>query len=270
MLPSPVVRAAAVVCCLAFPVRADEEDLNTQLLRATVKISHDSSTATGFVLAPAGGEGLILVTAAHVLETTAGDETALLYRSRDPQGEFRKESMPLRIRKEGQSLWTRHPAEDVAVLRINLPPGADFPRLPVELLATAQSLKEHAVHPGEHVALIGYPHRVEANAAGFAVLRAGAIASFPLVPSSRFPTFMVSANSFEGDSGGAVLLSRPGRSPERGEETRLILGLVSGQHFVDEDMKGLYGSSKTRHRLGLAVVVHAALIAETIALLPPQ
>ena len=51
---------------------AEDEDLNTQLMRATVKISHDKSTATGFVLS--NEKGYILVTAAHVFDNTPGDQ----------------------------------------------------------------------------------------------------------------------------------------------------------------------------------------------------
>jgi hypothetical protein len=38
-------------------------------------------------------------------------------------------------------------------------------------------------------------------------------------------------------------------------EIRLIRGLVTGQHFLDEDMKMIYGTTKVHHRLGLAIVV---------------
>ncbi|MEY4613835.1 MAG: hypothetical protein RL179_1808, partial [Planctomycetota bacterium] len=51
------------------------------------------------------------------------------------------------------------------------------------------------------------------------------------------------------------------------DDTRIILGLVSAQHFLDEDIKLIYGTSKIRHRLGLAIIIHAALIKETIELL---
>jgi len=42
--------ALAAVLLWASSAVAQEEDFNTQLMRATVKISHDKSTGTGFVL----------------------------------------------------------------------------------------------------------------------------------------------------------------------------------------------------------------------------
>jgi hypothetical protein len=121
------------------------------------------------------------------------------------------------------------------------------------------------------VACLGYPHRVESNEAGFPVLRSGSVASFPLVPTAANRTFLLSANTFEGDSGGPVYLADcrrclPGR--DEPQEVRLILGLVTGQHFLDEEMKMVYGTTKVRHRLGLAIVVQAAFIRETLDRLP--
>ena len=49
---------------------------------------------------------------------------------------------------------------------------------------------------------------------------------------------------------------------------KLIMGLVSAQRFLDEEAKMVYGAAKFRHRLGLAVVIHASLIKETIDRLP--
>ena len=49
---------------------------------------------------------------------------------------------------------------------------------------------------------------------------------------------------------------------------RLILGLVVGQHFIDEEFKMIYQSGKFRHRMGMGIVVHASAIEEAIGLLP--
>jgi hypothetical protein len=65
------------------------------------------------------------------------------------------------------------------------PDESDLPRLATDLLATDRELKKFRVHPGDTVAFLGYPHRVEANEAGFPVLRSGAIASFPLIPGTE-------------------------------------------------------------------------------------
>lgn len=252
---------------LALPALAEDEDLNTQLMRATVKVSHDRSTATGFVLSTGKDEGYVLVTAAHVFDNTPGDETTVLFRSKQAEGEYTKEPTKLVIRKEGTPLWTKHPTEDVAVIAVVPPKNADLPRLSAELLATDEELRKHRIHPGDNLACLGFPHREEGSQAGFPLLRDGPIASFPLLPTVKTKTFFLSANTFEGDSGGPVYLARPSRTDHNREDVRLIVGLVSAQQFLDEEMKMIYGTSKVRHRLGLAIVVHASFIKETIDLL---
>lgn len=102
------------------------------------------------------------------------------------------------------------------------------------------------------------------NDAGFPIYRGGSVATYPLVPTSRTKTFFVNANVFEGDSGGPVYLARPSPTDPDKEGTRLILGLITAQRFLDEEAKMVYGTTKIRHRLGLAIVVHASFIKETI------
>jgi hypothetical protein len=55
---------------------------------------------------------------------------------------------------------------------------------------------------------------------------------------------------------------------EKPEDVRLILGLVWGLRFLDEEMKMISGTTKIRHRLGLAVVLQAPFIRETIDRVP--
>ena len=255
---------------LVSPAQAEDEDFNTQLMRATVKISHDKSTATGFVLSKGKDEIFILVTAAHVFDNTPGDETTVVFRTKQAEGEYTKEPTKLVIRNGGKSLWTKHPTEDVAVIAVIPPRNADLPLITPDVLATDEELRRHKIHPGDRLACLGYPHREEGSKAGFPLLRHGPIASFPLLPTAKTKTFFLSANTFEGDSGGPVYLTRTSRiDPDRPytEEVGLILGLVTAQQFLDEEMRMIYGTSKFRHRLGLAIVVHASSIKETVDLL---
>lgn len=254
-------------CTSMTACAADEpqnEDFNTQLMRVTVKISHDNATGTGFVLSQ--GDNYLLVTAAHVFDQTPGDETTIVFRSKQAEGEYTKEPTKLVIRKEGQPLWTKHPTEDIAVIRVVPPSNADLPQLSTDVLATDEKLRIAKIHPGDDLACLGYPHRVEANIGGFPLLRNGPIASFPFLPTAKTKIFVMSMNTFEGDSGGPVYLAHQSQT-NLGSEVRLVVGLVSGQQFLDEEAKMTYGTTKLRHRLGLAMVVHASFIQETIDLL---
>ena len=246
---------------------AADEDFTTQLMRATIKIAHEKSTATGFILTKSKEEKHLLITAYHVLNNTPGDETTVIFRTKKAEGEYIKEPMKVSIRKDGKPLWAKHPTEDIAALWITPPKNADLSNLSTDLLASDALLQKHKVHPGDLVSVLGYPHRVESNNAGFPILRHGSISTFPLYPTAKTRTFFLSGNIFEGDSGGPVSLSRPSSTEPNKEETRLILGLVSAQQFLDEDVKLIYGTSKIRHRLGLAIIIHASLIHETIDLL---
>lgn len=259
-------------------VAVDEPDnLHSQMMRSMVKLAHDRSTAGGFVLAvpaaspassPAAANGAdakyVLITANHVLENTPGEETTVIFRKRLADGEFAKEPMKLAIRKGDKPLWVKHATEDVAVIAVTPPAGADLPGLSIDLLASDADWKQHRIGAGTNVTCLGYPHREESSAAGFPILRDGPIASFPLLPTAKTKKFTLSMNSFEGDSGGPVYLSRADSSDASKEQTRLILGLVSAQQFLDEEMRTLYGAQKVRHRLGLALIVHASVIRETV------
>ena len=260
---SYAVLAIALIVVSLGTMSVHADDFHTDMMRATVKLRHDSSTASGFVLRQSrpqdqGGTRSVLITAAHVLEKTKGAETTLVYRVREGEGIYKKQTIPLAIRKDDKPLWTKHSTEDVAVMPVVIPDGADLSELSVDALANDDLLRQHKIHPGQTIACLGYPHKVEANEAGFPILRIGAIASYPLIPSTTNKTFLFSANTFEGDSGGPIYHA----------ETGLILGLMHGQHFLDEEMVLIYGTSKLRHRLGLGIVVQSASIRQTLEQLP--
>jgi hypothetical protein len=86
----------------------------------------------------------------------------------------------------------------------------------------------------------------------------------------KLRTFTTDLNVFEGDSGSAVYLAEGERRVEgQGEAgpVELVLGLVVAQQFLDERYSLIYGNGMTRHRMGLAIVVNAATIRETLGLM---
>jgi hypothetical protein len=81
---------------------------------------------------------------------------------------------------------------------------------------------------------------------------------------------LLDLNTFEGDSGAPVYLVDDHRLVAGKTEpgpVRLILGLMVGQHFLDEEFKMIYQTGKFRHRMGFGIAVHATAIKETIHLL---
>jgi hypothetical protein len=271
---------SVAVCCLSLfvvsPVLVQAEHLSVQLMRATCRVSGPNTAGTALLLTrPVAGNPqqnqTVLITAAHVFEAMQGEQATLLCRQKEPDGTYKKLPVPLTIRKEKQPLWTKHPNADVAALAVKLPEAADVAGVPVELLASDDLLKQYDIHAGDEVFCLGFPHQFENNQAAFPVLRTGLISSLSVLPTKTTQSLLVSYNTFEGDSGGPVYMAESNRLVEgnpQPQNVRLILGLVHGQHFLDEDIRTPYEVRKVRHRLGLAIVIHASFIRETIEKLP--
>ena len=282
---SPVshhVLVFSILLLLAWgPVlRGEAEDLDTQLMLATVKLSDPDASGTAFVLSRVPAKDpkasqFILITAEHILSRTKSEEVGVVYHKKKADGGYEKAPAKLRVRQGGKALWTKHPTLDVAILPITPPAEVVLPAISVDLLATDADLQKFEVHPGDLVRCIGYPHpnQFEPSEAGFGVVRAGCIAGFPILPTRTTKTLLLDMNSFEGDSGAPVYLSDDHRLSTGKTEpagARLILGMMIGQHFLDEEFKMIYQTGKFRHRMGFAIVVHASAIKETIDLLSPK
>ena len=141
--------------------------------------------------------------------------------------------------------------------------------LPVACLATGSALDAGKLAPGDDVRIACYPIQLEANGAGFPIIRRGCVASFPFTPVKAYKMYMVDYNAFAGDSGGPVFLTEqvPADEKSRPEARPVIVGLVLAQHFHDERTKLSYEERTVRHRMGLGIVVHAEYIRQTIDLL---
>lgn len=259
-----------LLACRAGNAAAQTARPKTDLVLATVRISNPKSTATAFIVhRPAAEAGQlarpVLVTAAHALERSEGEEMSVLYRRQEPDGTFAKAPVQVKVRKETTPLWTKHATQDVAVLPIEPPPGINLPVLSLDCLANDDDLKSG--EPGDLVRCIGFPHGAvfEPNAAGFPVVRLGCIAGYPLVPAER-QSLLVDYNTFEGDSGGLVYWEKPDAT---GKPACKILGLIQGQHMFNQRYEFPYETGEFRKQLGLAIVVQARAIRETIGQLPP-
>ncbi len=228
----------------------------TSTVKGTFRLEGRGSSATCFVVKVKESQPLALVTAAHVLDGVKDDFASVVLRRWDEgMGEYVRESRNVTIRKDDKPLWKQHPEHDVAVLEL---PEFDIPvdAIPVETLATADDF-DH-VEVGQFIRSIGYPHagQFDPSKPGFPSVRLGCVASFPIVPYRKHPTFLVDYNTFEGDSGGPVVVEHNG--------TVKIVGLVEGQHWINERYNLTYQEGHIRKRLGFAIVVNAQAITETL------
>ncbi|MGD0093808.1 MAG: hypothetical protein ABSE73_28195, partial [Planctomycetota bacterium] len=175
----------AAVCLAVLACRlvlAEVDELNTAMVLGTFKISDSKTNGTAFILnRPAPDDPkktqAVLVTARHVLSGMQGDEATVFLRKKIAEGQYEKTPLKFKIRQGDKKLWTEHPTEDVAVIPISLPQETEHPNLPLELLASDESLKTLGIHPGTAIRCAGYPHagQFEASPAGFPMVRIGCI-----------------------------------------------------------------------------------------------
>jgi len=251
---------------------ANAEHAPMDIMEATFKIANENSTATCFVIARPGPaetnrRELILVTAAHVLENMAGNECRIVLHEGRADGTFARSEVPLKIRSAGKPLWVRHPEVDVAAMKLELPDGRAIAALDVDQLAGEPDVGSGKLRSADEVWVLCFPAQLESSSAGFPVLRRGTVASFPLTPIDRNRTFLVDFTTFGGDSGAPVVV-RDRNGPDAAVQRTSVVGLVIGMHR--ESTKSVSPiEERTVHRpLGLAIVVHAEFIRQTVDRVP--
>jgi len=276
--PWPLVRFLILAAILSAVAPARADDFHTQMVKATFKLDNSKTAGTSFLLTrPAadkpGAVEWILIAAAHEFEEAPGDNALLMLRKRMADGSYVKIPQPLLLRKDGKLLWRKHPLADVAAMRI-LPPAKDLepPHLSVDLLADDEAYTKYGIHPGDQVHSCGYPHLNESGDSGFPLVRMGSISGYPLTPAKTVKSYFVDLNVFEGDSGSPLYLTENNRTIDGQTQSgpvHVILGVVVGQRFFNEDLKWVYGSMKLHQRMGFAVVAPAQFVRELLADLPP-
>ncbi len=244
-------------------------DLSVDLISATVEVEQSApgpsgtrTVATGFLVSdptPDGRPRIVLVTAKHVFEGIAGDKATIGYRTQQADGEWRFTPQQIDIRQSGRELWTDHPSRDVAVISVQAPPLFAKAAIPLSWIADDNAFTKHHLAPGDEMMALGFPQGLSANSAGFPILRSGRIASYPLTPSSEFPTFLLDFRVFPGNSGGPVYLISPEPAAggvelarSDGADAPCVAGILTQEVELDHQ------------NLGIGIVTVARFIRETL------
>jgi hypothetical protein len=268
--------------CLCVPFYAVAEDrleaepeINTLLMNATFKMEGRGARGTAFIMgipAVSGGDRLeyVLMTAAHVLEQMRGDQATLLLRRR-VGGRYARLPLVIPIRKDKKPLWVRNPSVDIAAMPVWIPKDIHMQYISPSLLADDRELKAWQIHPGDELFCLGFPHGIDANGLGFPILRSGRIASYPLLPTREVKTFLLDLEVLPGNSGSPVYLYQTNRiyggKAHVNERLQCLMGII-GQRKGFLEIKPTEGGFASRmNSLGVAVVIHASFIRETLDLL---
>ena len=253
-------------------------NINVLMMEATCKIVGTGSIGSGFILgtpdpADSNFSFYTLVTAHHVLQGIQGDQAILVLRklvNREKQ-EYQRIEAPVKIRKEGTALWSKHADVDLAVMFVRLPDGAAPTVVPLSFLLTDEKIKEYELCPGTELFCLGYPFGAEATPLGFPILRSGKIASYPLLPTTVTKTFLFDFNVFRGNSGGPVYLYE--KNPIFGGGTHFgtiqgIVGIVTAERNVTQKIEQLYEKRETVIPLALGEVIYASFIRDLVSKMP--
>ena len=230
-------------------------DLSVDMIKATVQLEQalgdgQRTVGTGFLIdapTPDGRPRTILVTAAHVLQKMPNVDARIGYRFQGIDGGWRYDPQLLPIRLSGSPKWTKHPTRDIAAMEIKAPAEFAQAAIPLAWLAGDETFNQVGLTPGDEMMALGFPLGLSANQAGFPILRAGRVASYPLAPSAEFPTFLLDFSVFPGNSGGPIYVNR--------SDAKFIAGMLTQQVELSGD------------RLDIGIVTHARYIRETVEML---
>jgi hypothetical protein len=195
----------------------------------------------------------VLVTAKHVLEAAPHGPFFLAIRTLDRNGNSHVVILEFEPPRSGGTIYTRHPAHDVAAIELRLPKEmADAIEVPSFLDQNAIGRSDDQPRPGQEISVLGFPIVFPGTAGGFAVLRGGKIASY--APGDRRNTekFLVNTYAYSGDSGAPVFAETGARGKPR------LLGLLTER------------IGKKLGEVPLAVAVNADVIRQTLDLLPQR
>lgn len=115
-------------------------------------------------------------------------------------------------------------------------------------------LERLQVQPGDEMMTLGFPRGIAASDAGFPILRSGKVASYPVSPADRYPTYLVDVDVFAGNSGGPVYV--PIRNTKAGSAPPVVIAGILTQQIKYHEQ-----------RLAIGNATQADFISETVSLM---
>lgn len=246
-------------------------DFTTAIIQATVPVASapggPATVGAGLLVSdptPDGTPRIVLVTARHVIQNIGGTQVQLGLHLKNPDGSWRKEWRAEPVVDNDRRLWASHSVYDVAVLPVAVPPEVAAAAIPVSWLADGDTFARQDIAPGVAMEVLGYPAGYASDPRGFAILRVGHLASYPLTPETE-GTFLVDFAVVSGNSGGPVFTSR------RANGGPPIIGAEGPQ--PDEFIAGILAQQIVPggQSINLGLAVHALYVRQTLQLLdrPP-
>ncbi len=257
--------------------RRPEVLMSDIFINSTYKIQgtdHEGRTITGTVFIIGhdfpeiphlpGQSTIVFFTAAHVLEGIKGDCATVFLREKTGKV-YKKIPYDLQIRYKDKPLWIKHPEVDIAAIFPQKPLGIDLNVPSTVNIATDEIFETKQLITGDKLFVLGYPFGIEANNAGFPILRTGTIASHPLSPIKDYKTFLMNFDVFGGNSGGPVFMQNRDSYGDITGDHNYIVGIVIENWFITKQVKDLEKiHPMDQKELGLAVVVHAQYMKELL------
>jgi len=240
-------------------------DAALEAVRASVRLHGGGESGTGFLVAVPDGGPLLLVSAAHTFAGIDGPTCTIVGRLPAAGGGFERREVVVPVRAEKKPLWRRHPSLDVAVMPVSLPEEIAAAAFPLSRLATEADFDSGKVRVGQRVRVACFPAQVEANAAGWPVLRTGSIASHPLLPAAKLERFFVDYSNFGGDSGAAVVAE-----PIIEAGSPLVVGVVVAMQRQTDRTTSPFEETVRHTPLGLAISVPSPRLLELIEKRDPK
>ena len=222
------------------------------------------TAATGFLVSdplPDGTPRVVLITARHVLTQIAGPQLRIALHLHNPDGTWGK-AWTIEPTSDGERpLWVRHPVYDVAALPIQAPDEVLRQAIPIAWLADGDTFDINRIAPGDQMNVLGFADGLASDERGFAILRSGHVASFPLTPATQ-GTFLLDYSVVSGNSGAPVFRARQ-------EEARRAAASDQDGPAAGEFVAGLLAQQIVAEgrSIDLGLAVHAVYIRETLRLL---